>query len=206
MAGKRSKSSERKQQIIEAATKLFSGYGYEKVTMSMLAKACRITEPALYRYFPSKKNIYNEVLMSLNRKVDISSLTDRVQVSIDIELILNNIARHILKRNVKNSELMRLLLFSSLEHQAMARQVFSIVRLPYIELLARELRRLREQELITDIDPVITARCFVGMFMDCAVSRNLWGKIQGEQFHLDEIIDNNVSIFVRGLKKCSIKI
>ncbi|MBN1211359.1 MAG: TetR/AcrR family transcriptional regulator [candidate division Zixibacteria bacterium] len=201
MAGKRNTSTNRKQQIIDAATDLFANNSYERVTMSMVAKACNVTEPALYRYFSSKEKIYEAVLLSLSLKVDLEELAAWIKASRDIEEILQEIAGHILNNNLKHTELSRLLLLSSLEHRTLARQVFTAVRLPYIDLLIDELKRLREMKLIRDVNPVITARCFIGMIMDCAVSKNLWGKMQGERFQIEEVIENNVPIFARGLKE-----
>jgi TetR/AcrR family transcriptional regulator, mexJK operon transcriptional repressor len=201
MTGKRKTSADRRQQIIEAATELFSNNSYDKVTMSMVAKTCNVTEPALYRYFASKEKIYDEVLLSLSQKVDIDKLAARIGSSQDIEEILREIAGHILNNNLQHSEISRLLLLSSLEHRTLAQQVFAVVRLPYIKLLTVELKRLREQKLIREVNPVITARCFVGMVMDCAISKNLWGKMQAERFRAEEILENNVPIFARGLKE-----
>lgn len=201
MAGKRIKASERKQQIIEVATSLFSSHSFEKVTMGMVAVACEITEPALYRHFSSKENLYEEVLGALSRKVDTAELTEEVKRSTDIEQILFLVANHILSNNLKQTELSRLLLYASLEKHTMARQVFAAVRMPYIELLIKAFERLMEAGLIRQVNPVITARCFVGMVMDCAVSKNLWGNIQGKKFQVKEVVDNNVPIYAIGLRK-----
>ena len=134
MAGKRIKASQRKQQIIDVATSLFSSHSYEKVTMGMVAAACEITEPALYRHFISKDKLYEEVLQSLSKKVDITELTAEVERSSDIETILDAVANHILTSNLKQTELSRLLLYASLEKHSLARHVFAAVRMPYIEL------------------------------------------------------------------------
>jgi len=201
MAGKRIKASQRKQQIIEVATVLFSSHSYEKVTMSMVSSACEITEPALYRHFDSKENLYVEVLQSLSKKVDTSKLAEDVGRCEEIEDVLNFVANHILKNNIKQAELSRLLLYASLEKHAMAREVFATVRMPYIELLIKTLTRLIESKSIREVNPVITARCFVGMVMDCAVSKNLWGNIQGKKFQIKEVLENNVPIYARGLRK-----
>ena len=71
---KKMSSSDRRKQILEKATALFSKYGFEKMTISRLANECRITEPALYRYFSSKKNLYEEVLKSLKKRVNVGDL------------------------------------------------------------------------------------------------------------------------------------
>ena len=60
---------DRKTQILTEATRLFSEYGYDKVTIKTLAEACGITEPALYRHYKSKDDIYDTVLDSLEERL-----------------------------------------------------------------------------------------------------------------------------------------
>ncbi|MBD3297393.1 MAG: TetR family transcriptional regulator, partial [candidate division Zixibacteria bacterium] len=42
-------AGERRKQIVDRATQLFSHHGFGGVTMAMLATECGVTEPALYR-------------------------------------------------------------------------------------------------------------------------------------------------------------
>jgi len=193
-------SQDRKVQIINEATKLFSTNGFEKVTVHMLASACGITEAALYRHFASKEKIYDEVLESLKDRIDISSLREKIGETDDIQDILVGIARHIFDSYIKHKELSRLLLFSSLERHSLANRVYSTVRMPYIQLLIERLEELIAQKKIKKVNPVMTARCFVGMVTDCSVGLNLWKRMQGTVFQPDEMIKNNVPIFAEGLK------
>ncbi len=45
----------RRQQLYHLAAPVFRQHGYRDVTLKQLASACRLSTPALYRYFPSKK-------------------------------------------------------------------------------------------------------------------------------------------------------
>jgi len=54
----------RRRQIIEVAQEAFATQSYAKVGTADLAKACGISEPALYRYFSSKKELFLAVLRS----------------------------------------------------------------------------------------------------------------------------------------------
>ncbi|HDL04257.1 MAG TPA: TetR/AcrR family transcriptional regulator [candidate division Zixibacteria bacterium] len=193
-------SGERRTQIIDEATRLFSNYGFEKMTVNMLASACGITEAALYRYFPSKEKIYDEVLESLKDRIDISSLRLKIGETDDIEVILVGIAKHIFGSYIKHKELARLLLFSSLERHSLANRVYSTVRMPYVQLLIERLEELIAKKKIRKVNPIMTARCFVGMVTDCSVGLNLWKRIQGTTFRPDEMISNNIPIFAQGLK------
>ncbi len=51
-----------KKQIIESATKHFSGYGFHKTTMDEIARDIHKAKGVLYYYFRSKEELFNEVL------------------------------------------------------------------------------------------------------------------------------------------------
>ena len=48
----------RKQEILDGAIRVFAKYGYEKATISTIAKELKISQGLCYRYFPSKEDIY----------------------------------------------------------------------------------------------------------------------------------------------------
>jgi TetR/AcrR family transcriptional regulator len=55
---RRLSAKERKCQIIETARVVFASQGYAHAGTADLAKAAGVSEPALYRYFPSKKDLF----------------------------------------------------------------------------------------------------------------------------------------------------
>lgn len=57
-------SSDRRQQILDAAIKFFSEEGFDGST-HRLAKKLGITQPLIYRYFPSKEDLVREVYNSI---------------------------------------------------------------------------------------------------------------------------------------------
>lgn len=48
----------KKQQIIEAARKLFTMYGYRKVSMDEIAREANVTKKTIYTYFKDKEELY----------------------------------------------------------------------------------------------------------------------------------------------------
>lgn len=52
----------RKQEILDQAIRIFSQKGYEKTSISDIAKALGISQGLCYRYFPSKEAIYDATL------------------------------------------------------------------------------------------------------------------------------------------------
>jgi AcrR family transcriptional regulator len=58
MRARRLPAEERKKRIIESARGVFAASNYWKVSTADLARAADISEPALYRYFPSKRDLF----------------------------------------------------------------------------------------------------------------------------------------------------
>ena len=56
------KKVEKKEKIVEGATKLFSKFGMDKTTMKEIADFANIGKATLYYYFENKKEIYKEVV------------------------------------------------------------------------------------------------------------------------------------------------
>lgn len=53
---------ERKQEILDTAMRLFQEKGYEKTSISDIAKAIGVAQGLCYRYFPSKEVLFDSVV------------------------------------------------------------------------------------------------------------------------------------------------
>jgi len=166
-----------------------------------LASIIGISEAAIYKYFSSKEEIYDAVLASIKGRVDLDSLFESIKEEEDIEVILRAIAENILVLYTEDQRATRLLLYSSLEGHALARKVFDAVRIPYVEFLAKKISKLSKAGILQDVNPIITARCFVGMVFDCSLNLNLWKGMAGKPYQPNMLINNNIPIYVRGLIK-----
>ncbi len=56
------RKADRKRQLMQHAKQLFVTLGYQHTTTEKIARAAGVTEPVLYRHFPSKKVLFLEVL------------------------------------------------------------------------------------------------------------------------------------------------
>lgn len=192
---------DRKTQIIEEATRLFSQHGYDKVTIKQVGEICGISEPAVYRHFQSKEALYDAVLDALGNRLRIDDVFDELRRKDDIEDFLYGLATHVIDYFSKNDEMYRLLLFSALRGHAKARQVYDTIRGTYVRFMVEKLNELYQNGNIIEKNNEITARCFTGMVFDCALGRTLWRGLQGKAYDPADIIANNVPIYARGLRK-----
>jgi AcrR family transcriptional regulator len=60
------KADETRQRIIQAARLVFSERGYDGATFQGIAARADLTRPAINHYFPSKRQLYREVLQQTN--------------------------------------------------------------------------------------------------------------------------------------------
>ena len=87
---------ERKQEILETAIKLFSVNGFEKTSISDIAKEIGIAQGLCYRYFPSKDvlfqsaiNEYSNILVA-NMTKNINIKKGYINVSIKGSPVIKN--------------------------------------------------------------------------------------------------------------------
>src|SRR5215471_16582848 len=66
----------RREEILEAAVKLFAEHGYPETDMQVLADTLGVGKGTLYRYFPSKQDLFlaaaDDVMRRLTAAVDAS--------------------------------------------------------------------------------------------------------------------------------------
>ncbi|MCA1056455.1 TetR/AcrR family transcriptional regulator [Rossellomorea aquimaris] len=55
----------RKQQIVEAASKSFSLFGYKATTMDQVAKLANVGKGTIYTFFKNKEELFDEIVSSL---------------------------------------------------------------------------------------------------------------------------------------------
>lgn len=56
---------DRKQDILQAATKSFSLYGYKATTMDQVAKLANVGKGTIYTFFANKEELFNEIILKL---------------------------------------------------------------------------------------------------------------------------------------------
>src|SRR5690606_24045480 len=63
------KMDSKKEQIVQAALKRFSHYGFNKTTMSEVAVDLNITKANLYYYYPDKNALIKDVLTYISDEI-----------------------------------------------------------------------------------------------------------------------------------------
>jgi len=191
---------DRRQQILNEASILFAEGGFEGTSIRVIARACDITEAAIYRHFDNKAHLYEQVIRAKVSQHDIRGLLAEQKTGGDIEEVLETVAHQVLEMASGDPHLMRLMANNTYDAGPVGPILFREIRLPFIEFVADVLQRRIDAGAIRPIDPLITARCFVGMVMDCALNTGVWEKLNDLPFQAGDVVCNNVPIFARGLQ------
>lgn len=136
---KRLSSSERRQDFITKAIDFFAEEGFESSTRG-LAKTLGVTQPLMYRYFPSKNDLISEVYdaVYVNRWQPEweAILRDR---TVPLKKRLNQFY-NIYTDVIFNRQWMRIYLFSGLKGVDINRRYMQLVRLRILEPILSEAR------------------------------------------------------------------
>lgn len=71
---------DRTEEILQAATKLLSQYGFQGMTLALVAKEVGLTEPGVLHYFPSKVHLLQGVLEYHEQK-DIEKYVEVIDIA-----------------------------------------------------------------------------------------------------------------------------
>ncbi|HKI84820.1 MAG TPA: TetR/AcrR family transcriptional regulator [Candidatus Krumholzibacteria bacterium] len=189
----------RRDQILEVALQHFSRHGYAGTSMRQLAEDVGITAAAIYRHFPSKLDLFEKAVESRSRGLAISSYLETLSSLESVEDILRATSLHLLSTAQQDPQLLRLLLMTSATDDEAAAKLLREFRMPYVNFLAKEFKKRIESGELRKVDPGITARCYVGLVIGCAVNAEFWNRLEDVTYETLDIICNNVPIFARGL-------
>lgn len=133
--------AEREQQILEGAISFFAEVGFEGQTRE-LAKRLGITQPLLYRYFPSKESlierVYHEVYVKRWQPEWEELIVDR---SLPLEERLVRLYKEY-TRVIFNYEWVRIFMFSGLKGVNITERYLAIVREKLFVPVCTELREV----------------------------------------------------------------
>lgn len=97
----------RRQQIIEAAVKAFAAKNYDGASMTDIAHAAGITKRAIYRYFPSKRELFyaarNEVYGAI-----VDNLWRELPEASDFNELADALMRNHFRFGMENPDMLRI--------------------------------------------------------------------------------------------------
>lgn len=169
---------DRREQVIRIATRFFSQQGFDGTTTREIAIAAGINEATVFRYFPTKNDLYWAVVSSSistgNRRGEIRKY---LHSGLQDGEVLARIAESLLRRARQDSTLSRLLLFSALrDSKAFSDRHFHEAITKEYDLLSEYFRCGIKEGRFRAMDPALAARGFLGTISNHILLQEIFGE------------------------------
>jgi AcrR family transcriptional regulator len=191
----------RREDIIQAALRVFAREGFHKASIKQIGKEARLKSPSLiYHYFKDKEELLLAVMSSLT---PVFNLADNGEALFDLppEMLLTMMARGFITviGNPDAVRMMKIVLSEAIHSPEtiipIAQNSVSIMNF-FVAYLGRqiELGRLRPH------DPQVSARAFLGMFMVYMLMREVITPLAEGLPEPEGYAEEVVALFLGGLR------
>ncbi len=192
---------DRRRQILDVATGLFASQGFQGTTTREIAAQAGVNEALLFRHFPNKEALYWTVIEELcsvrGRRQRIDQILN--EGGSDLE-VFTALAREVLARSHRDTELTRLLWFTALENHTLSDRFFRTYVAVYYEGLAGYIQRRIRQGAFRRIDPLLAARAFFGMVVYHFLVQELFGGEKYQKFEAEQVAQTLAAIWLDGMQ------
>jgi AcrR family transcriptional regulator len=195
----------REEEILEAAVRIFSEKGYSAATTSEIAKEAGIAEGTIFRYFKTKKDILNKVMVKLVEVLGERLITTRLTKIFeenkhkDEKEILKILLKDRLETAVKYFDMIKVVLTEMQFHEDLREAFIKNVVTKGVEMLNQYFRTGAIKEVFRDIEPIILTRSLVGIVGMYVVQKQFVPEIVS--IDDDKQIDIMLDLFLNGLSK-----
>jgi AcrR family transcriptional regulator len=195
-------NNDRRQQIIEAALKVFSTKGFHKATNKDIAQAAGGISPGLiYWYFKDKEDLF---LSIIRERAAIFQLTDHPERLIELPPRegLALIGRTYLSvfKVPGNVAIIRIMVAEAIRFPQIAEMFYKQVASRFLGLLSQYLQHQVELGRLRPHDTLIAARSFLGMFVVNVVVREIMRDPVAMATPDEQLIATVLDIFLGGLE------
>jgi AcrR family transcriptional regulator len=197
----RRRPDERPQQILEAAFRVFGKRGLHRATLDDVAREAGITKGTIYLYFPSKAVLFTAMLKARITAVipTVEAVEGRAAPSLGGRLTAVGRDLYRFLSSPAYLSMFRTVVSEAAQFPEVAAQVYREGVLTANRRLAAVIQAGIQAGACRDVDAMIAARAFVGMFLVFAISQRLLG---GERIYpiADEaVVKTVVDIYLDGL-------
>jgi AcrR family transcriptional regulator len=195
-------NADRRQQIIEAALKVFSTKGYHKATNKDIAQAAGGISPGLiYWYFKDKEDLF---LSIIRERAAIFQLADHPEKLMELPpregLALIGRTYLSIFKVPGNVAIIRIMVGEAIRFPQIAEMFYKQVASRFLGLLSRYLQRQVDLGRLRRHDTVIAARSFLGMFVINVVTREIMRDPVALATPDEQLIATVLDIFLGGLE------
>jgi TetR/AcrR family transcriptional regulator len=192
--------SERREQLIDAAVRVFAERGFRGATTREIAVAAGVTEAVIFQHFPDKDTLYAAILKQKSGDQQAHQWIAEMQALADARDtpgVLRMLFEGILGQHERDPYVLRLMVYSALEQHPLAQQMHA---------QGLRLYRFLEQFIVDgqragrfrDAPPAVLVRALLAIPISYVMQRRLFGTAWPAASP-DDLVDNGVQFALAGL-------
>jgi AcrR family transcriptional regulator len=148
--------------ILQAATRLFAGKGFERTSVRKIAEEVDLSVPGMFHYFPSKEDILNEIMIGFMDE-GYARLEEIYNSDLGPVEKLEEVCKCYVEYYAGHKDQLTILVSEGKSLAPEHQQIFVDKQRVYVEALTRLFSDLAKEGLLKSIDPSVLAFIFFGM-------------------------------------------
>jgi len=189
-----------KEKILNTALKLFSQKGYLGATTKEIAKSAGIAEVTLFRYFPSKSALFEEVINTYSFLPTLKETLEKVKKE-PCERALKIIAKEFIKVLENKKDLIKIMHSEMHRYPEEIKKIHENIIEKTITVLSEYFKNLQEGKILREINTVFAARAFLGMFFSYFYGKEIRECLNLKKENPEEVINTYIDLFLKGILK-----
>jgi AcrR family transcriptional regulator len=179
-----------RRRLLEAAESCFADLGYHDASVVKITEAAGVAQGTFYLYFSTKKDVFDELVRDLNRRVRhaMKEASSRGKTRLEAELL--GFAAYF-RFTSEHNALYRIIRQAEFVSPEMLRYHYDRLSEGYVEAL----RTAVEAGEVGEIDPEVTAWALMGMGELLGMRWVLWGG----RHELPEAVSRELERIIRGV-------
>jgi AcrR family transcriptional regulator len=189
-----------RDRILETALKLFSQKGYLGATTRDIAKEAGIAEITLFRYFPSKEKLFEEMLNSYSFLPALKGIMPDIK-KMRYEDALTVIAKRFLESLNLRKDMIKIMHSEIHRYPEKIHKIYYSFIAELFTTLAAYFDDLQKEGILKSFNTELGGRAFLGMFFSYFNARELMMLKKYRDDDTERIIKEYVKIFAAGTLK-----
>ncbi|OGW54292.1 MAG: TetR family transcriptional regulator [Nitrospirae bacterium RBG_13_43_8] len=194
------KSSSTRNKILETALKLFSKKGYLGATTKDIARGAGIAEVTLFRNFPSKERLFEQVINTYSFLPVLRGLLPEIS-EMPYEMALTVIARRFLDTLNSRKDMIRIMQSEMRRYPEKIYKIYHDFLDEMVNTLGSYFHRMQKENILRKFDTESGARAFLGMFFSYFNAKEFRMFKKYKDMNTDKIIKEFIDIFLKGTLK-----
>ena len=194
------KTRDTRTRILEAALHLFSKNGYLGATTREIAGRAGVAEITLFRHFPSKEKLFEEVVTGYSFLPQLKEMLPELK-NMEYREALTALAKKFLERLTERRELIRIMQSEMTLYPSKVKKIYHSLIGEIFSTLASYFKELQKQGTLRSFQPELAAKAFLGMFFSYFHAQELLYS-KGQKY-VDErtVIREFVELFIEGTNR-----